>query len=286
MTSTVTLELLSYNRLASSFGLFSGSFNWQLSGEIEFSYSFQALPTAMFGSDSSLWKSSQMGPDLALLILVSIFATLTFYDIVTTWRVERKAALHDPSNDGVRGGGAKRWKSFSNRVSPSQPISPPRPVAEGTESIKDGEKAVGEDRWGQNPRQHVKQKDDKRWHFRSRTTLFWVVYEVVQLALMAGSIATWVVYSRSLYRESDSYRTRFDIYDADLSAPCRFLLPLRVAPSNSTPPGFPGRWELPPTNASNGLTDMAVMLNHSNYLSSLLMIYQLLNGIIIVMFFL
>ena len=277
----MSLELLSYNRLASAFGLFSGSFTWQLSGEIEFSYSFQALPTAMFGSDSSSWRSSQMGPDLALLILVSIFAALTFYDIATTWNIERKAALHNPSDDGVRGGGAKRWKSFSNRVSPSQQRSLPRPIAEGTESIKGGENAVGGAGWDP---QEAKAIHDKRRHFRSKTTLFWILYEILQLGLMAGSIATWAVYSRSLYRESDSYRTRFDIYDADSSSPCRFLLHHRIAPSNSTPPGTAGRWELP--GSTSGLTDMAVMLNHSNYLSSLLMLYQLLNGIIIVMFFL
>lgn len=271
------MGLVAYNRLASAFGLVSGTFKWQLSGEIEFSYAFHALPTAMFGAGSN-WRSTQMGPDLALLVLVSVFAALTCYDIVTTWRIERKAAILDPSHTGDSRG-TKRWKSFSNRVSPSHAIPPPGPVAEGIEREEDGRRAA-------TVSPAHKKKHASKLHFQSRTTFFWVVYEITQLGLMAGSIATWIIYSSSLYHNNEAYRTRFAIYDADASAPCRFLLPFRETPTNSTSlaPGVVGRWEIP--GSSTGLTDMAGMLNHSSYLSSLLMMYQMLNGIIIVMFFL
>ena len=228
-----------------------------------------------------------MGPDIALLVLVALFTVLTIYDIIVVWRVEKKAISwrsllprgHPSSGDDHGDDGAADEQSRGVKRKPrgrsvgdelAARLASPGPIAEGKE-----EELISDEK---------KPAHSQKLSFRTRTTPFWVFFELIQCGLMAGSIATWIVYATSLYQNSDAFRMRFDIYDADASAPCHYLMSQRVASSNSSSaPGTPGRWMLPGSDA--GLNDMAAMLAHSHNLNFLLTLYQLLNGIVILLFF-
>ena len=76
---------------------------------------------------------------------------------------------------------------------------------------------------------------------------------------------------------------RFNVYDNDVSAPARFLLPFRnenrSATTNLPPPGVAGRWQLP-QNLS-GMYSLAQMMTRVDAMNSTLVIYELLQGIVL-----
>ena len=58
-----------------------------------FIYTSQALPAVEYSSNLKKWRPALMVPDLVLLALIFFYISITIYDIVVVWRVERKATV-------------------------------------------------------------------------------------------------------------------------------------------------------------------------------------------------
>ena len=75
------------------------------------------------------------------------------------------------------------------------------------------------------------------------------------------------------------------MYDNDGDTPARYLLPFRVAnvsataPSRPPPPGIAGRWRLP--EDLSGMGGLSRMLARVNQMNSLFVIYELLQGLVL-----
>jgi hypothetical protein len=53
----------------------------------------QALPAVEYSSNPREWQPALMVPDLVLLTLIFFYISVTTFDIVKVWRVERKATM-------------------------------------------------------------------------------------------------------------------------------------------------------------------------------------------------
>ena len=77
---------------------------------------------------------------------------------------------------------------------------------------------------------------------------------------------------------------RYRVYDASVSSPARYLLPARsdAATTTSSPlPGEPGRWALPAN--LTGLETMASMLSRAEEMANMFVVYELLQGLVLLM---
>jgi hypothetical protein len=122
--------------------------------------------------------------------------------------------------------------------------------------------------------------------FRSRTSISLVVFEILQCLIMLAAVACWFLYA-VLVMENDAFATRFDAYDADSSAPARYFLPRRdtsgLNVSSIPAPGSKGRWALP--SDGSGMDGMNLMVNRWDQLDYVNGIYSLLQGFVLILFF-
>ena len=51
----------------------------------------QALPAVEYSSDIHQWRAAQMVPDLAMLVLITVYIGLVISDTIATWSIERKS---------------------------------------------------------------------------------------------------------------------------------------------------------------------------------------------------
>ena len=122
--------------------------------------------------------------------------------------------------------------------------------------------------------------------FRSKVSFSLIVFEFLHCSIMLAAVAAWFIYAIMLVN-NDAFGTRFNVYDADASAPARYFLPYRDTSGLNTSdlplPGSKGRWELPAN--SQGLEDMNNMVNLYGRLHYYYGIYGLLQGLVMLLFF-
>ena len=76
---------------------------------------------------------------------------------------------------------------------------------------------------------------------------------------------------------------RFNVYDNDVCAPARFLLPYRDTNRSNTTnllsPGVAGRWSIP--QDLTGMHGLAKMLKRVDEMNTKIVVYELLQGIVL-----
>ena len=102
---------------------------------------------------------------------------------------------------------------------------------------------------------------------------------------MLTAIAIWFIYA--ILMTKDDFSTRFNVYDADASAPSRVFMPFRstngLNMSDVPLPGSAGRWRLP--GDPSGIHQAAKMQQQGANLEFYYSLYGLLQGIVLIMFF-
>lgn len=286
VTDYLNLRLVSYNPEAVVFGFFSATLQWLDSGEIEMTFNNQALPAVEYSSTASNWRPTQMVPDLLLLVLVAFYLAMTLFDTYNTWSVERKSHL-------------RIAPSAAAAAAAADASLEPRRSESGSEVSDDDNNGGGANRSA--AAEERRKKKAQRARFRSRTSLRSLVFELTLCGLMLAAVAVWYVYATSIVQD-DVFLTRYDVYDGDASAPCRYLLLRRTDPANSSSaaangaasalngtataanatsgtagvplPGAAGRWRLPEDGA--GMYQLGQMMSRVQAMYVYHIVYKLL----------
>ena len=74
-----------------------------------------------YSSDIHQWRAAQMAPDLAMLVLITIYVGLVIFDTISTWSIERKSRRQVEATTTIAGAAAApaaAVTSFRTRTSP------------------------------------------------------------------------------------------------------------------------------------------------------------------------
>ena len=119
-------------------------------------------------------------------------------------------------------------------------------------------------------RQLIESYNKLSW--KPATGWFDFIAEALIISLMISSVVVYFMYVNKMSAHENTFRSKYDAYDADASAPCRYHLLQRSRSNSSDPtlfPGQPGTWTLPPiTTELHGVTLMLTQASNLDYLWS------------------
>lgn len=255
LSERATIQMLTYSVEGRSFGLFTGSFEWKGAGRIEFTFSFVGLPAL----SSLSWDDSFSFP-AAYLCLVCLYAAFSIYFHLNSWHIEKMS----------------RW-TITGEAKTEHDIDSTRERALGGLKRRNRKKLSLLEKREQ---QRLLSYNHLTW--KPATGIFDVVLEALIVSLMVASFFVYFQYASQIQQQSEVFRSKYDVYDADSSAPCRYHLLQRSrsnASNSALYPGQPGSWALPLN--SSGLDGMAGMMTQASTLNNLCSDFTFLVGLII-----
>jgi hypothetical protein len=244
-TAYATIEMLTYNRLAKSFGFFSGTFQWLKAGQVQFSWSFVGLPAL----SSFSWDESSSLP-LVYVALVIAYSVATAWFLFNALYIEKKS----------------RW-TRTGELNQSHGQEASRGKELGELLNKDRKTLTF---FEEKNRQLLESYNHTSW--KPATGWFSLIVELLIISLMVSSVVVYFLYVNRLGGETSVFRSKYSAYDADSSAPCRYHLLQRSRSNTTNPaqyPGQPGTWALPANSTElDGVTSMLTQASNLEYLWS------------------
>lgn len=242
-----------------------------------------------FPAMESYWDANQTGLPIAYLCLVILYIVLSSYFHLSARLIERKSRWtisgrrleeHDMPRDEElerlmrtkRKGLTVRLKRLQQRISSAHIISW-NPTTGKLHRIPFATL-------------YAKAKRDLNPTFSTPLALhigwFALLLDVSVIALMIASVIVYFSFANQTISQKSTFQSRYSVYDADASAPCRYHLIQRLRSNTTDPsqyPGQPDTWSLPPN--ATGLNGVTTMMSNASSLDQLWTLYGFLVSLIV-----
>ena len=246
-SQSVSLELLTYNRNARSFGYLSGALDWLGGGKVELTLKFSSFPALNF-----YWgdKTIDAAYPIVYVCLTALYVVVTFYFIVSALSIEKTS----------------RWTITGEKLRTHERDAVSAKLVAAIHSKRQEDLNFFEEK----NRQLIAGAKITSW--KPTTGWFDFFVESCICTLMIASVVIYFSFANQLTTEREAFNSRTVVYDADSSSPCRYHLLQRARNDSSPLPGLPGSWALP--RDASGLHEMTRMLRLASSLENLWSIYR------------